>query len=253
MVHWTVQFTCCHQKDLLILTDQIMFASWKRAQMMDLKNSQLIVGTPLWMRFCKSNTDGRMYVKSVKEANCRISSVILGVYVEDIIPVSNDSAMLKAEKAALNVCERFEMIDLEDNYTLSSWYINQARQRAKNIDNMSAQLHRERAEKVWNGQTANLSPLYLSLVESFSSYLQGMSPLMFRPTNRQVDVWPTCTVYMSTATRPDTAAAVGVIYHITNIPSLQMLRVCSCCKQSVQLFSVPSQFYFGSLGWKDPI
>ena len=136
MVHWTVQFTCCHQKDLLILTDQIMFASWKRAQMMDLKNSQLIVGTPLWMSFCKSNTDGRMYVKSVKEANCRISSVILGVYVDDIIPVSNDSAMLKAEKAALNVCERFEMIDLEDNYTLSSWYINQARQRVKNIDNM---------------------------------------------------------------------------------------------------------------------
>ena len=54
-----------------------------------------------------------MNVKFVKEANCRISSVILGVYVDDIIPVSNNPAMLKVEKAAL--CERFEMIDQEDN------------------------------------------------------------------------------------------------------------------------------------------
>ena len=57
----------------------------------------------------KSNADGCIYVKSVKEANDRISFVILGVYVDDIIPVSNNPVLLKAEKAAL--CERFEMID----------------------------------------------------------------------------------------------------------------------------------------------
>ena len=57
----------------------------------------------------KSKADKCIYVKSVKEANGHISFVILGVYVDDIIPVSNDPAMLKAEKAAL--CERFEMID----------------------------------------------------------------------------------------------------------------------------------------------
>ena len=48
-------------------------------------------------------------MKSVKEASGHISFVILGVYVDDIIPVSNNPALLKAEKAAL--CERFEMID----------------------------------------------------------------------------------------------------------------------------------------------
>ena len=48
-------------------------------------------------------------MKSVKEANGHISFVMLGVYVDDIIPVSNDPAMLKAEKVAL--CERLEMID----------------------------------------------------------------------------------------------------------------------------------------------
>ena len=45
----------------------------------------------------------------MKEANDRISFVILGVYVDDIIPLSNTHALVKAEKAAL--CERFEMID----------------------------------------------------------------------------------------------------------------------------------------------
>ena len=59
--------------------------------------------------YSKSKADECIYVKSVKEANGHISFVILGVYVDDIIPVSNDPAMLKVEKAAL--CERFEMID----------------------------------------------------------------------------------------------------------------------------------------------
>ena len=59
--------------------------------------------------YYKSKADKCIYVKSVKEANRHISFVILGVHVCDIIPVSNDPAMLKAEKAAL--CERFEMTD----------------------------------------------------------------------------------------------------------------------------------------------
>jgi len=58
----------------------------------------------------KSNADGCIYVKPVKEPNGQNSFVILGVYVDDIIPVSNNPALLKAEKAAL--CERFEMTDL---------------------------------------------------------------------------------------------------------------------------------------------
>ena len=43
------------------------------------------------------------------KANGCISFVIMGVYVDEIIPVSNNHALLKAEKAAL--CERFETID----------------------------------------------------------------------------------------------------------------------------------------------
>ena len=56
----------------------------------------------------KSNADGCIYEKSMKANGC-ISFVIMGVYVDEIIPVSNNHALLKAEKAAL--CERFETID----------------------------------------------------------------------------------------------------------------------------------------------
>ena len=98
--------------------------------------------------YCKSKADECIYVKSVKEANGHISLVILGVYVDDIIPVSNDPAMLNAEKAAL--CERFEMIDQGEIHYLLGLSIE--RDRVKNINNKSTQLHRESAKEVWNGK-----------------------------------------------------------------------------------------------------
>lgn len=58
----------------------------------------------------KSPTDECIYVKTVKREDGFISFVILTVYVYDIIPVSNDVKMLKAEKESL--CKEFEMVDL---------------------------------------------------------------------------------------------------------------------------------------------
>ena len=74
----------------------------------------------------KSNADGCIYVKSVKEADGHISFVIMGVYVDDIIPISNNPALLKAEKAAL--CERFEMTDLGEIHYLLGMSINRDRE-----------------------------------------------------------------------------------------------------------------------------
>ena len=45
----------------------------------------------------KSNADDCLYVKSIKKADGHISFVILGVYVDDIIPVSNDITMSKIQ------------------------------------------------------------------------------------------------------------------------------------------------------------
>ena len=57
----------------------------------------------------KSNADGCIYIKLIKKSDGQISFVILAVYVDDIIPVSNDISMLNGEKESL--CRRFEMVD----------------------------------------------------------------------------------------------------------------------------------------------
>ena len=46
----------------------------------------------------RSPADDCIYVKTVKRDDGFISFVILAVYVDDIIPVSNNVKMLKAEK-----------------------------------------------------------------------------------------------------------------------------------------------------------
>ena len=58
----------------------------------------------------KSGSDNCIYVKSKTNANGFISFVILAIYVDDIIPVSNDVEMLNKEKDLL--CKEFHMVDL---------------------------------------------------------------------------------------------------------------------------------------------
>ena len=57
----------------------------------------------------KGSADSCIYVKSVKQENGFISFVILAVYVDDIIPVSNDPEMLASEKRLLS--NEFQMAD----------------------------------------------------------------------------------------------------------------------------------------------
>ena len=49
----------------------------------------------------KGDADECIYVKSIRNDDGRMSFVILGVYVDDLIPVSNDIDMLNSEKEAL--------------------------------------------------------------------------------------------------------------------------------------------------------
>ena len=55
------------------------------------------------------NADGCLYIKTDKSSGEKISFVILAVFVDDFIPISNDLGMLKKEKSAF--CQRFDMID----------------------------------------------------------------------------------------------------------------------------------------------
>ena len=50
-----------------------------------------------------------VYVKTKNNDQGNLDFLILAVYVDDIIPVSNNTEMLNAEKKSL--CKRFEMVD----------------------------------------------------------------------------------------------------------------------------------------------
>ena len=141
--------------------------------------------------------------ESVKEANGRINLVILGVYVDYIIPVSNSPALSKAEKAAL--CERFQMIDQGEIH-----YLLGMSKRDRERRTLLIITWRKSSENLeW--KTANMFLLHLNQEENFSSYHQVMSPSMFRTTNSLT--------YVSRATRPDIAAAVGVLFQYKSRPS----------------------------------
>ena len=57
----------------------------------------------------QSSADECLYVKTVRNDDGKISFVIMALYVDDIIPVSNDTPLMMAEKQA--ICERFPMVD----------------------------------------------------------------------------------------------------------------------------------------------
>ena len=71
----------------------------------------------------KSNADNCIYIKSVKKDDGKISFVILSVYVDDLMPISNDIEMLKTEKARL--CERFEMVDQGEVHSILGMLIKE--------------------------------------------------------------------------------------------------------------------------------
>ena len=94
----------------------------------------------------------------MKEANGRISFVILGVYVDDIIPVSNNLAMLKAEKAALG--ERFEMNDKGEIHYLLGMSIKRDRESKTLTISQSHYIEKVLKKHDWNEELqSHFNPL----------------------------------------------------------------------------------------------
>ena len=56
-----------------------------------------------------STTDSSLYIKSEKNADGEVNFVIIALYVDDILIVSNSNAMINAEKKLLS--QKFDMVD----------------------------------------------------------------------------------------------------------------------------------------------
>ena len=108
-------FICLNLKDLLILIilntstcklKKSIYALKQSARCWNQTLDSFLIGNG----YQKSGADNCIYVKSKTKADGFISFVLLAIYVDDIIPVSNDVEMLNKEKDSL--CKEFEMVDL---------------------------------------------------------------------------------------------------------------------------------------------
>ena len=153
--------------------------------------------------YCKSKADECIYVKSVKEANRRINFVILGVHFGDIIPVSNDPAMLKAEKAAL--CKRFEMTDKgEIHYLLGMSIKREGESRTLTISQPN---YIEKVLRKFGMENCKPVSTPLEPGRKFQQSSSSDEPFDIQTYQQVIG----CLTYKSTATRQDIATGVGVL------------------------------------------
>ena len=159
----------------------------------------------------KSDADGCIYVKSIRNNDGHISFVILGVYVDDLIPVSNDIDMLNSEKEAL--CRRFKMDDRGEAHYLLGMLIKRDR-KAKTLS-ISQQSYIEKVLKRFGMEFCK--PIATPLESGKKFHEMSSDDEGFDTQTYQQAIG--CLTYMSVTTRPDISAAVGILSQYMSKPS----------------------------------
>ena len=137
--------------------------------------------------------------------------MLMGVYVDDIIPVLNNPALPKAEKAAL--CERFEMTDLGEIHYLLGMSIK--RDRESRTLTISQPNYLDKVLKKFGMQNCTPVSTPLEPGRKFQQLAPSDEPFDVQTYQQAIG----CLTYISTATRPDIAAAVGVLSQYMSKPS----------------------------------
>ena len=159
----------------------------------------------------KSNADNCVYMKTEKKSNGKISFVILAVYVDDLLPISNDVDMLAAEKACL--CNRFDMVDKGETHSILGMLINRDRatitlfiSQPNYLDNILKKFGMENCKPV--STTSEAGKKFHKITEDEESFSSKICQQAIG-----------CLTYASTATRPDYAAAVSMLSQYSSNPS----------------------------------
>ena len=158
----------------------------------------------------KSNADNCIYIKSVKKDDGKISFVILSVYVDDLMLISNDIEMLKAEKACL--CERFEMVDQGEVHSIFGMLIKRD-QAAKTLF-ISQPSYLENTLKRFGMENCKPVSTPLEVGKKFCKLTEGAEPFDSRIYQKAIG----CLTYASTAMRPDITAAVALLSKYSSNP-----------------------------------
>ena len=144
----------------------------------------------------KSTGDGCIYTKTVKQTNGRINFMILGVYDHDIVPVSNDTSLMKADKAALREIGQDKIGYLLGMSIKRDW--------KSRILRMSQPAYLQKVLKRFGMEIFKPISNNLELDKRFQQPDSSEETFDVQ-TYQQVIGCPT---YTSTATRPDITAAV---------------------------------------------
>ena len=156
--------------------------------------------------FVKASADSCIYVKIVDQ-----SFVIMAVYVDDVIPVSNDPSFLAAEKAAL--CQRFEMVDNGPVEYFLGMLIRRDRENRVLSISQPNYIH----DVLVRFGMADCNPVTTPIEPGVKYDMLGEEDEPFDTRTYQQAIG--CLTYLSTSTRPDIAAAVGMLSKFNARPS----------------------------------
>ena len=130
--------------------------------------------------------------------------MIFPLYVDNVIPISNDPAMLEREKKAL--CKRFEMVDNgEISHVLG---LTVKRNRASRTLTISQPTYLHEMLERFRMSSCNSVSTPLETGRQFLKFSDGDVPFDKEIYQQAIG----CLTYVSISTRPDIAAAVGTLF-----------------------------------------
>ena len=158
-----------------------------------------------------STADSCLYIKSIKEDNGQVKFVIIALYVDDILIVSNNNEMLNAEKKLLG--QKFDMVDQGKLHYILGMSIH--RDRAAKTLKIKQSKYLESVLKKFDMENCKPVSTPLEPGRKFVKLQENETPVDVQRYQMAIG----CLTYAATATRPDIAAAVGVLSQFMSNPS----------------------------------
>ena len=159
----------------------------------------------------RSAADECIYIKQIKNSNSKISFVILAVYVDDMLPVSNDIDFLNAEKKSL--CDRFEMTDQGEIHCILGMSIMRDRQNRTMY--ISQQNYAEGILKRFGMEGCKPISTPMENNAKFHKLSDEDEPFDTQTYQQAIG----CLTYLATITRPDISVAVSTLSRYMSCPS----------------------------------
>ena len=170
--------------------------------------------------YLKSNSykqldaDSCLYMKTVKMQNGKINFVILSIHVDDILIFSNDVVMLEDEKRAIGT--KFKVEDLgEVGHILGMLLMLIKRNRNSRTLTISQSKYLEGVLKRFNMTECKSVSTPIEPGKQFHELSESETPANIHEYQKIIG----CLTYVTMASRPDLAAAVGILSKYKTKPS----------------------------------